>query len=110
MKFLSIILNIYVLLLSAIPCHCNGHEALLDNADVHSAISMQCNDNNTDNHTDTDTCSPFCASSCSCHSVNIIMLSFSFIEPMIYSITTNSHYIEDSGLSVPHDFWRPPII
>ncbi|MCL1867383.1 MAG: hypothetical protein FWF72_00305 [Paludibacter sp.] len=104
MKVLLVILSVYVLLLSAMPCHCNGHGSLSGIADEQTAIVAQ----DADTHADTDTCTPFCTCASSCHSATLFSKIFAVTFPFISSTPIVSFYQANNGITVPLDFWRPP--
>ncbi len=57
MKLLVVILSIFTISLSAIPCD--------DNLDIYSDVSISVSqDTHSDSHDDTDACSPFCTCVC----------------------------------------------
>jgi hypothetical protein len=104
MKFISVILSVYVLLLSATPCHCSGHGSLSGNANEQTAVIAQ----DADAHADTDTCTPFCTCAGSCHSANLFAKTYSVTFPVIFSTQITTFYQANNGIFIPLDFWRPP--
>jgi hypothetical protein len=105
MKLLSILLSVYMLLLSAVPYHCNGHDALCGNAERPMTVITQ----NVENHADVDSCIPFRACAGNGHSVDLFAKLFSVTFPVWFSTSIASFYQVNKGISIPLDFWRPPI-
>jgi len=103
MKTFAIILSLYVLALSAIPC-----------IDIHkdmakSQIEISQNNQDAHNQGDKDHCSPFCT--CNCCATSVIILehlvqldSFSFFEKQYFPVS--STFFDYSLASI----WQPPKI
>jgi hypothetical protein len=102
MKVLSVILSLYILLLSAVPCHCDEHDATYDNGEAQITSVAQ----HMKNHT--DACTPFCTCPCGCHSAVSFAEPVSVIFPVYFSTSVTSYYRVGDGVSVPLDFRRPP--
>lgn len=103
MKIPSVILSVYILLLSAIPCHCYGEGAPCGNDEGQITVVTQ----NVENHADADTCTPFCACA-NCHSANLFSEQFSVTFPVYFPTSITSFYQANGGFSIPLNFWRPP--
>jgi hypothetical protein len=69
MRLIAFMLSVYVLLLSAMPCRCDGHDALPSNDNSMTTVIMEGHDCN-DVH---DSCTPFCICTNSCHTVNLYL-------------------------------------
>ena len=103
MKFISIILSFYVLMLTAIPC--------ID-APVHDCMNKtDASQGNQHSHhqNDSDRCSPFCTCNCCATSVifqdvQVQLSCFSFIEIQYFPLSTG--FFSDSLASI----WQPPKI
>lgn len=107
MKLITVLLSIYILLLSGLPCS--------DEVDCAENKTETSKTNQHTNHQeDTETCSPFCI--CACCGTNIV-LNFSF-SPLISEIAqcflSEKGKINFYNTSFISDFygniWQPPKI
>jgi hypothetical protein len=100
MKFLAIILSVYVMWLTVMPCI----DKPTDNS-VH-AVEICSQDQSNQHINDLDLCSPFCT--CNCCQTNCDITSYMFPTPsMVLSINYFDH---SSGFRSPFlfDFQVPP--
>ncbi|WP_229250527.1 DUF6660 family protein [Emticicia aquatilis] len=109
MKAFSIILSIYLLVLSCLPCGDVEDCKVVDNEKI--AFSET---NHSTHQEDTETCSPFCI--CACCGTNIV-LNFSFsplisvIEPNFLSEKVTVNFYNTSFISDFYgNIWQPPKI
>ncbi|MGZ0016795.1 DUF6660 family protein [Yeosuana sp. AK3] len=101
MKYLAIILSVYVMVLTAMPC-----------ADIHVAnpnpISLELSEQSNNQASDIDLCSPFCF----CHCCQT--LSFpSFHDGLLFNVSkaTLNTTLKESKFSSPfYPIWQPPKI
>ncbi|WP_223552089.1 DUF6660 family protein [Aestuariivivens sp. NBU2969] len=101
MKFIALLLSIYIFGLNLVPCEDNGKFT----DEVKTEISqVQCNDHQ---HQDRDLCSPFCSCEC-CH---ICILSFNAVDYIIQNpfVSTEVFYYK-GGLEKNFNFYilQPP--
>jgi hypothetical protein len=100
MKALAVILSVYILVLTAIPC--------LDLPKNDILQKVELSQNTTDNHqNDGDHCSPFCVCNCCGHPIeymeNTLLSSvFSFTGKQVFWHTPNFKSNPD------HSIWQPP--
>ncbi len=101
MKFFVVILSMYVLGLTVMPCF-DAHSAVKSQSDITIVIDNQ------NGHESIDLCSPFCFCTC-CQS--LFEFSFEeFILPRPDGIDQFSDFIEKNQKSPTISFWRPPKI
>jgi hypothetical protein len=103
MKFLTIILSFYLLLLTAIPCI----DTSVDNTLNKTELSQENQDNHQ--HNDSDLCSPFCA--CNCCATSVIFQQylvqinyFSYIEKQYFPVSSGFFSVRLASI------WQPPKI
>ena len=99
MKFLTVILSIYVMILTFMPCA----DAHVGNADCHSTVQQ---DQSGEHSEDIEFCSPFCFCAC----CQILSLTSIYTIPKInlpdVNIITPS--LVQNEIESTISFWRPP--
>jgi hypothetical protein len=101
MKILALILSIYVIALTAMPC--------LDNhATEINSFSIEITNQNQYQTNDVDLCSPFCFCNC-CQNLSLptIVKNLQF---NIVSIDLSRLFVEQSYPNPTKSFWQPPKI
>lgn len=103
MKFLTIILSFYLIILAAVPCIDRYFEV----NPAHKIELIQEKHNN--NHSDSDSCSPFCTCNCCATAVvfqtqTVQFTCYPFSEKQYFPIT--SEFISDPLATI----WQPPKI
>ena len=101
MKFLSILLSMYVLYMVSLPC---VDEAIDFNK---TFVEISTAHHHHDDPNQTDTCSPFCV--CSCCSVTVELTSFVFESNPVREIQSQLiPYYKESFSTYFHPIWQPP--
>ncbi|HNW97228.1 MAG TPA: hypothetical protein PKK00_02305 [Bacteroidales bacterium] len=105
MKWLHLILAIYISSLCFYPCKDNGdHEAFSVQKIKDSKSCNEHHDENCCHH-----CSPFCF--CNCCQVNtVVSLSFEFHQISTLSKEIITEYVEHSIPEIYYQIWQPPKI
>lgn len=101
MKFIAIILSIYLTGLTLIPCN----DVALD-ADQTAESTHISSDHDTDNHTQ-DLCSPFCTCQC-CHIEIIPSHPIDFVFSKIEETIKMPSYFENISRDHTHSLLQPP--
>ncbi|WP_147271957.1 DUF6660 family protein [Marinilabilia salmonicolor] len=101
MKYLAVILSMYVMVLTAIPCN-----------DVHAAntnsVSLELSEQSPNQTNDVDLCSPFCFCHC-CQTLSFpSFFSISFINLVVITLDIK---LKEPAISSPvASIWQPPKI
>jgi len=104
MKVLRIILSLYILFLTTLPCVDMGNDC---NHQHQGETGLYPLNSKTAEHNDIDGCSPFCV--CNCCQVNVLTQSTMLIpEPIQYYICEIPVYITGKIQEIPLPFWQPP--
>ncbi|WP_299383498.1 DUF6660 family protein [uncultured Lacinutrix sp.] len=101
MKFIAIILSIYLTGLTLIPCN----DVAIDNSNT-SQDTYVSSDHGTDNHTQ-DLCSPFCTCQC-CHIEIISSQPIDFVFSKIEETRKMPSYFENISRDHIHSLLQPP--
>jgi len=101
LKVLAIILSIYIVALTLVPCVDNYSESCRDKQEFVK------NDNNS-HPLDIDLCSPLCCCSCCGTSISIILNIF--IPNKIIPIILNFPNTVPKIAEIAYSFWQPPKI
>ncbi|MDD3860986.1 MAG: hypothetical protein PHW83_12365 [Bacteroidales bacterium] len=102
MKTFALILSIYILALTIVPCfdsHLTGTEASTE----------LCQKNNDPDTSDTDLCSPFCTCSCCGTSISfelLVFLNTTIVTPSVLKF----HFRTPDITEIAFAFWQPPKI
>ncbi len=103
-KLLSVILSMYVLLLTCLPCG--------DAKDCTETVKTDVAQTDHDDHEDTESCSPFCV--CACCGTN---MSFDFnygvavsdlLQPVLTQKVKNNRYNNNFVSGFYGNIWQPP--
>jgi hypothetical protein len=100
-KAISILLSIYVLLLTAAPCVDHDEAGLPSDVSVIRTIDLTAHD------ADQDCCSPFCICSC-CGIAADIPVIFTIAENIIRPHLQTSVYISRLTTGISISVWEPP--
>jgi len=103
MKFISIILSFYMLMLTAIPCI----DAHADTVFHKTELAQEKQDNH--HHSDSDKCSPFCT--CNCCATSVIFEVY-LVQLDCFPFSQKKYFPVSSGFfSDPlASIWQPPKI
>lgn len=100
MKYIAVILSVYVMVLTAIPCN-----------DVHAgtnSATLELSEQSQNHTSDVDLCSPFCFCHC-CQTLSFpSFFSISFIN--MVEITLDIKFKEPAFSSPVASIWQPPKI
>jgi hypothetical protein len=100
LKVLSVILSIYFLSLTLIPC-VDDHNGSCDHKKELAKKDL-------DSHSSgIDICSPLCICSCCGASLSIVLNSF-FIPEITIPAVLNFQYIDQMNSGILNSFWQPP--
>jgi len=100
-KLLSIILSIYLIGLTVVPCEDDANKEEISIEQVSNLESQQ--------ETGADLCSPFCQ----CHCCHIHVLSIANHTSEVLDIQVSTRIIErhqESGIELPNTHFQPPRI
>ena len=101
MKFIALILSIYILTLNLVPCE---DSVVIDNK-TQTEISQPAGDDHQ--HQDSDFCSPFCICQC-CH-INVIQYQFTDTKLEINNISTQDFfYLSGTEKDFATSILQPP--
>nr|NQU90277.1 hypothetical protein [Bacteroidota bacterium] len=101
MKFIAVILSVYVMVLTAMPC------ADVFAADTNSVTLEVFEQSHSHSH-DVDLCSPFCFCDC-CQTLSQITKHFIFQINLVSFNLSMSSLVQDE-IECAISFWRPPKI
>ncbi|WP_394707611.1 DUF6660 family protein [uncultured Draconibacterium sp.] len=99
MKFLTVILSIYVMILTFMPCA----DAHVGNADCHSIIQQ---DQDGEHSEDIEICSPFCF--CACCQTLAQTPTYTIPKINLPSVEVISPLLVQNEIESTISFWRPP--
>ncbi|MGA9639108.1 DUF6660 family protein [Flavobacterium sp.] len=107
MKMLNILLSLYLVVLSCLPCADMKVDSL-----AHQSVIENANDAGHAHDTDNDLCSPFCICSC----CGFHTLTFTATVPILVAVTyeeiqsSNSFYTSIANSNFFGSIWQPPQI
>ena len=109
MRFLSLILSAYMLVLSLAPCTDGVQHDHIQSA-CDSEILVDSNSHSDHNHDHQDTCPPFCVCAC-CGSIVIIPSQIVYKE-LANQICSSSiyGYLSNYSFEFQSSVWHPPIL
>jgi hypothetical protein len=101
MRYLALLLSVYILALTAIPC--------VDLMHPNQAMSQLTVEHNTQQHRDCDECSPFCSCNC-CASAMVCSLPPLLTQVVVRTVPVQTQYRAPMAPNPYVPIWEPPCL